>query len=113
MIIALLSFITACQSNFSQSLFWMNSRRGSQVIQACSELHSSFRFGVSISRRCQADGSWSPVDIRNCTMFRESNPVIVVYYTTSQNNTVEPNNVSNYCYSTVHEKFFERENFHG
>ena len=95
-------YITACQSDFSQALFWNNSRRGVQVIQSCSELHSSFRFGVGISRQCQADGSWSPVDVRNCTMFRDSNPVIVVYFTTRQNNTVVPDDVSNmymYCYN--------------
>ena len=88
-------YITACKSDFSQALFWNISRRGVQAIQSCSELHSSFRFGVSISRQCQADGNWSPVDIRNCTMSTDSNPVIVVYFTTGQNNTVVPDNVSN------------------
>lgn len=89
-------FSTACQNEFSGGLFWVNSRRGTHVSQPCSELHSSFRFGVSISRLCRADGSWSPVDLRNCTMFRDSNPAVVVYFTTNLNNTVMPNNVSSY-----------------
>ena len=89
-----LFFYTACKHDFSEALFWVNSRRGTEVIQPCSHLHPSFRFGVSISRQCQADGSWSPVDLRNCTMFSSSNPVIVVYYTTNLNNTITTNDVS-------------------
>ena len=84
----------ACKNDFSQALFWVNSRRDSSVTQPCSELHPSFRFGVSIGRQCQSDGSWSPVDSRNCTMFRDSNPVIVVYYTTNQSNVIVTDDVS-------------------
>ena len=93
--IELCYFTAACQSDFSEALFWVNSRRGAQVTQSCSTLHPSFRFGVSISRQCQDDGNWSSVDLRNCTMFRDSNPVIVVYLTTNQTNGVVPNDVSN------------------
>ena len=87
-------YYTACKNDSSQGLFWINSRRGTEVTQPCSELHPSFRFGVSVGRQCQSDGNWSAVDSRNCTMFRDSNPVIVVYYTTNQSNAIDSNDVS-------------------
>ena len=51
------------------------------MTQRCSELHSSFRSGVSVSRQCGDDGEWSPVDLRGCTMFINSNPLVIVYFT--------------------------------
>ena len=51
------------------------------MTQRCSELHPSFRSGVSVSRQCGDDGEWSPVDLRGCTMFINSNPLVIVYFT--------------------------------
>ena len=51
------------------------------VTQPCSKLHPNFRSGVEIGRQCNSDGNWSPVDMTNCTMFLNSNPVIIVYFT--------------------------------
>ena len=51
------------------------------VSQSCSLLHPSFRSGVQIHRKCGNDGNWSPVDLRDCTMFIGSDPVVVVYFT--------------------------------
>ena len=78
----------------------MNSRTNLLVTQPCSELHPNFRFGVEIGRQCNSDGNWSPVDMTNCTMFLDSNPVIIVYFTVivSDSNTIDSaiiiNNVS-------------------
>ena len=85
----------ACVNDFSGALFWNNSRRNLLVTQPCSTLHPSFRSGVNLARRCNSDGTWSPVDMTNCTMFMNSNPVIVVYFTVtvSSSNTMDPTNV--------------------
>ncbi|XP_065910282.1 uncharacterized protein [Dysidea avara] len=73
--------VAACRNDFSGGLFWQNSRRNITVNQSCSMLHPSFRSGVDIRRQCRVDGSWSPVDLRDCTMFIGSDPVVVVYFT--------------------------------
>ena len=73
------------------------------MTQSCSQLHPSFRSGVNIGRRCMSDGSWSLVDLRNCTMFIGSKPVMTVYFTVTFNNTDMmtlmniTDNVSVYC----------------
>ena len=88
----------ACKADFSGALLWSRSRVGQEVTQTCSELHPSFRSGVDVRRQCGNDGSWSPVDLRDCTMFIGSKPVVVVYFTISPpseaNSTSTINNVS-------------------
>ena len=81
------NILIACDNDFSGALFWPNSKQDSLVIQSCSQLHPSFRSGVNIGRQCRSDGSWSPVDLRNCTMFIGSKPVVIVYFTKTVNNT--------------------------
>jgi len=73
--------VLACTSDFSGALFWNNSRRNLLVTQLCSELHPNFRSGVEIGRQCNNNGNWSPVDMTNCTMFLNSDPVLIVYFT--------------------------------
>ena len=81
----------ACVNDFSEALFWNNSRRNLLVTHPCSALHSNFRSGVNIVRRCNSDGTWSTVDMTNCTMFLNSNPVIIVHFTVavSDSNTMD------------------------
>jgi len=78
-------FITfvACQEDFSGGLLWDKSRINTLAAQPCSKLHSSFRSGVNIKRWCQSDGSWSSVGISDCTMFINSNPIVLLYFTVS------------------------------
>ena len=71
----------ACDDDMSNGLFWEKSRLNSTVTQPCSRLHPNFRFGVSIKRQCHNNGSWSAVDLSNCTMYRNSHPVVVVDFT--------------------------------
>ena len=91
-------YSTACKTDFSGALLWARSRIGQVVTQKCSELHSNFRSGVEIQRQCGDDGSWLPVDLRNCTMFIGSSPVVIFYFTLSMlsevNSTITINNVS-------------------
>ncbi|XP_065911114.1 adhesion G protein-coupled receptor L3-like [Dysidea avara] len=81
------NILIACDNDFSEALFWPNSQQNSLVTQSCSQLHPSFRSGVNIGRQCRSDGSWSPVDLRNCTMFIGSESVVIIYFTVTMNNT--------------------------
>ena len=95
-----------CKKNFSEGLLWPNSRQDSLVTQSCSQLHPSFRSGVNIGRHCRSDGIWSPIDLRNCTMFIDSKPVVIVYFTVTMNSTdmITPVNIADNvsdCYSTL------------
>jgi len=97
--------LLACDDDFSGGLFWSSSRRNVTVYQPCSKLHPNFRSGVNIGRQCLNNGSWASVDISNCTMFRDSFPVVVVYLTLTAESTnitdsvtaVIVNNVSLSC----------------
>ena len=80
-------FHKACVTDFSGALLWINSRTNLLVTQPCSELHPNFRSGVQIGRQCNSDGNWSPVDMTNCTMFLNSNPVIIVHFTVIVNDS--------------------------
>jgi len=68
-----------CEEDFSGGIFWPSSRRNRVVSRRCSELHSSFRSGVTVNRFCGADGQWLPADLRDCTMFNDSYPIVIVY----------------------------------
>ena len=83
-----LQFSKACNNEFSGGLFWNNSRRNLKVTQPCSTLHPNFRSGVEIARRCYSDGNWSSVDMTACTMFLNSNPVLVVHFTVIKNDSI-------------------------
>ena len=105
--IFVLRIIIACVNEFSGALFWTNSRRNLSVTQRCSELHPNFRSGVEIRRHCNNDGNWSPVDMIKCTMFMDSNPVLIVHFAVIVNgsNTKDSaaiiNNVSFNIYDTT------------
>ena len=82
---------TACEADFTGGLLWPTSRRDRLVTQRCSELHPSFRSGVMISRQCGSNGNWLPVSVQDCTMFDNSNPLVIVYFAvnTSSNSEVD------------------------
>ena len=96
----ILHFYKACVKEFSGALFWNNTGINLSVTQPCSKLHSSFRSGVEIRRKCNDDRTWTPVDMSNCTMHADSNPVLIVYFTViindsdTVNSTIIINNVS-------------------
>ena len=77
----------ACDADFSNGSFWNTSRRDISRTQLCSTLHPNFLSGVNIERRCENDGTWSPIDLSNCTMFMDSLPVVIVSFTVAINNT--------------------------
>ena len=70
----------ACLQNFSGGLLWPTSRRDREVTQRCSTLHPSFRSGVFISRKCNADGTWGPVDESNCTAQSNAIPTLILSF---------------------------------
>lgn len=91
-----LHYFLACEEDFSAGVLWPSSRQNRLVTQQCSELHRSFRAGVSISRQCGDDGEWSLVDIRDCTMFIDSSPLVIVYFTL--NGSVTDDSITNEVY---------------
>ena len=83
--------LSACETEFAGALLWPTSRRSRMVTQRCSALHPSFRSGVMVNRQCGDQGDWSPISIQDCTMFNDSNPLIIVYFTVNASNTDEVN----------------------
>ena len=70
----------ACLQNFSGGLLWPTSRRDREVTQRCSTLHPSFRSGVFISRKCNADGTWGVVDESSCTAHSIAIPTLILSF---------------------------------
>ena len=70
----------ACLQNFSGGLLWPTSRRDREVTQRCSALHTNFRSGVFISRKCNADGTWGPVDESSCTAQNSAIPTLILSF---------------------------------
>jgi len=95
---------TGCKNSFSEGVLWTANELDQLITMPCSKLHPSFRYSVSISRHCKSDGTWSPVDLRNCTMFTGSKPVVIVYFTVPINITftTKINEVSCVCYQLNH-----------
>ena len=83
--------------NFSGGLLWPTSRLNRVVTQSCSILHPSFRSRIVISRKCNDDGTWGPVDDSNCTALDSAIPTLLISFEVndSQADTQEVvNNVS-------------------
>ena len=59
---------------------WPTSRRNRVVTQSCSTLHPSFRSRVAVSRKCNDDGTWGPVDYSNCTALNDAIPTLIVSF---------------------------------
>ena len=66
--------------DFSGGLLWPTSRRNGVVTQRCSTLHPYFRSGVTISRKCNDDGSWGPVDDSSCTALNNAIPTLIISF---------------------------------
>ena len=79
--------LSACETEFAGALLWPTSKRSRMVTQRCSALHPSFRSGVMISRQCGDEGNWSPISIQDCTMFNDSSPLVIVYFTVNTSST--------------------------
>ena len=73
-------FTIACLQNFSGGLLWPTNRRNREVTHRCSALHPSFRSGVTISRKCNDDGSWGPVDDSSCTALNTAIPTLIISF---------------------------------
>ena len=74
-----MSFL-ACLQDYSDGLLWPTSRRNREVTHWCSTLHPSLRPGVTISRKCNDDGTWGPVDDSSCTALNNAIPILIVSF---------------------------------
>ena len=59
---------------------WPTSRQNRVVTQRCSTLHPSFRSRVAVSRKCNDDGTWGPVDYSNCTALNDAIPTLLISF---------------------------------
>ena len=59
---------------------WPTSRRNTVITQSCSTLHPNFRSRVAISRKCNDDGTWGPVDESDCTALNHATPTLIVSF---------------------------------
>ena len=73
-------YLLACLQDFAGGLLWNVSRRNKEVTQRCSNLHPSLRPGVTISRKCNDDGTWGPVDDSSCTALNNAIPILIVSF---------------------------------
>ena len=65
---------------FAGGLLWPSSARNRVVTQHCSILHPSFRSRVTISRKCNDDGTWGPVDDSKCTALNNAIPTLIISF---------------------------------
>ena len=66
--------------DFASGLLWPTSARNRVVTKRCSTLHPSFRSRVYISRNCNDDGTWGPVDDSKCTTLSNAIPTLIITF---------------------------------
>ena len=66
--------------DFVGGLLWPTSARNRVVTQRCSILHPSFLSRVAISRKCNDDGTWGPVDDSKCTTLSNAIPTLIISF---------------------------------
>ena len=77
----------ACLLSYSGGLLWRTSRRNRVVTQSCSILYPSFRSRVVVSRKCNDDGKWGPVDYSNCTALNDAISTLIVSFEVNVSHT--------------------------
>ena len=73
-------YYIGCLQDFSGGLLWPTSRRNGIVTQSCSILHPYFRSQITISRKCNDDGTWGPVDDSSCTALNNAIPILIISF---------------------------------
>ena len=73
-------YLLACLQDFAGGLLWPTSRRNREVTYRCSTLHPSLRPRVTISRKCNDDGTWEPVDDSSCTALNNAIPILIISF---------------------------------
>ena len=66
--------------DFSGGLLWPTSIRNRVITQSCSTLHLNFRTRVVVSRKCNDDGTWGPVDYSSCTALNNAIPTLLISF---------------------------------
>ena len=73
-------FSLACLQDYAGGLLWPTSAQNRVITQSCSTLHPSFRSRVAISRKCNDDGTWGPVDYSSCTALNTAIPTLIISF---------------------------------
>ena len=99
------SYSLACLQDYSGGLLWSTSRQNRVVTQSCSTLHPTFRSRVSVSRKCNDDGTWGPADYSNCTALNDAIPTLTVSFIVNVSQTEAVVVVDNVSASYIHELY--------
>ena len=70
----------ACLQDYCGGLLWPTSRQNGVATQSCSTLHPSFRSRVAVSRKCNDDGTWGPVNYSSCTAQITAIPTLIISF---------------------------------
>jgi len=64
--------------SISGGLVWGGQSAGRTSVHRCSNLHSVFSSGLTVSRKCTDDGVWEDVNFSGCTMKHSTNPKMII-----------------------------------
>ena len=65
----------------SHGILWPITRTNKMVEMFCSDIKSSFGFGLNVTRNCREDATWSIVDTSQCTVSPMQQSTIIMYST--------------------------------
>ena len=86
MFIPCISTIADCLPSIAGGLIWDGQSANRTSVRRCSDLHSVFNSGLTVSRRCNEFGIWEDVDFSGCTMKPSMNREVIVDQTELPNN---------------------------
>ncbi|XP_065892012.1 uncharacterized protein [Dysidea avara] len=75
-----------CLPSIAGGLIWDGQSANRTSVRRCSDLHSVFNSGLTVSRRCNEFGIWEDVDFSGCTMKPSMNREVIVDQTELPNN---------------------------
>ena len=74
-----MSITVDCLSSIAGGLIWDGQIAGRTSIHLCTDLHSVFNSGLTVSRKCNEFGIWEDVDFSGCTMKISMNREVIVH----------------------------------
>ena len=76
-----ISLAVDCLPSIAGGIRWDGQSAGRTSVRRCSDLHSVFNSGLTVSRKCNESGKWMDVDFSACTMRQSLHRNVVVMQT--------------------------------
>ena len=67
-----------CLPSIAGGLIWDGQSSNRTSFRRCSDLHSVFNPGLTVSRRCNKDGIWEDVNFFGCTMRLSMSRAVII-----------------------------------